>query len=210
MNNQTLLKKIANARRIVEFDSTKPVSDENWQTLLSVAQSAASSNGLEPWTLLQIDDRDLREKIAKDSPGMVKQLASAPKFIIFKKRKLTTDYKKHLMRAVHDMNEATYLKFQASFQALTHLLLDIDETAWLERQASIPLGQMLFAASLLDIDCCPMEGFFYKKVGKLLAKEGLLDLKTEQLGVAVAFGYRKENPERPKTRRPLEEILTVI
>lgn len=209
MNNEELLKKIKHARRTVTFDKSRQISDDDWQTLLKVAQNAPTSNGLEPWNILQIDNPELRKKISKSAPGMVKQLEGADKFIIFT---MTTDkaHNRHIMRDIHGYSVSDYLTFSGSFKLLHTALLDISYEAWLERQAAIPLGQILLAAGLLDIDCCPMEGFFYKKVTKILSKAGVLNPAKEKLAVAVAFGYRLNEAKHEKSRRPLDEIMKII
>ena len=64
------------------------------------------------------------------------------------------------------------------------------------------------AAALVGIDSCPIEGFHQENVEQLLAEK--FDIDTTKYGISymVAFGYRKEDPVRPKTRRDLEEIVT--
>lgn len=209
MNNEELLKKIMRTRRTVTFDKSRKISDNDWQTLLKVAQNAPTSNGLEPWKILQIDNSELRTKISKVAPGMTKQLEGADKFIIFT---MTTDkaHNKHIMRDTHGYSASGYLTFAGTFKLLQTALLDMSYEAWLERQAAIPLGQILLAAGLLDIDCCPMEGFFYKKVTQILSKAGALDPAKEKLAVAVAFGYRLNEAKHEKSRRPLDEIVKII
>lgn len=53
------------ARRTVTFDKSRQISDDDWQTLLKVTQNAPTSNGLEPWKILQIDRPEFRKKIQK-------------------------------------------------------------------------------------------------------------------------------------------------
>ena len=63
------------------------------------------------------------------------------------------------------------------------------------------------AAAQIGIDSCPIEGFDADAVNRILVEEGLID--GDRFGVAVmaAFGYREADPPRPKTRRPMKEVV---
>lgn len=69
---------------------------------------------------------------------------------------------------------------------------------------------MMTAAAQIGIDSCPIEGFSYDKVNEILEKEGLLEDGKLAVSAMVAFGYREEDPVRPKTRRAMEEVVQWI
>ncbi len=77
-------------------------------------------------------------------------------------------------------------------------------------QTYIALGNMMTAAAQIGIDSCPIEGFHREKLEEILEKEGIID--REQFGISsmVVFGYRKEDPKRPKTRKSMEEVVEWI
>ncbi|MFC4652809.1 NAD(P)H-dependent oxidoreductase [Lactococcus nasutitermitis] len=205
-----LLENQQKSRAIRDFDTEKKISNEKWQDLLEIARLAPSSNGLEPWKIIQIDSEKLREKLSTFSPGMTKQLLTADKFIFFTALKFDENYFKHLQEDVHGYDDILFKKWQKNFKRLHNEFLQIDESAWLERQVMLSVGQMVFAAGQLEVDSCIMEGFNTKEITSILEKEGVLNSEKERLTVAVAFGYRKNTPKRPKTRKKLSELLKII
>ena len=46
---------------------------------------------------------------------------------------------------------------------------------WCSKQTYIALGNMMTGAALIGIDSCPIEGFSYPEVNRILAEEGLFD-----------------------------------
>ncbi len=62
-------------------------------------------------------------------------------------------------------------------------------------------------AAMRGIDSCPIEGFKQKETDALLAEQFGVNLQEYGLAYMVAFGYRKVEP-RPKTRRPIEQIVS--
>ena len=69
---------------------------------------------------------------------------------------------------------------------------------------------MMTAAALINVDSCPMEGFDLGGVTELLEHEEIIDSNQFAPSVMVAFGYRKENPTKPKTRQPQEDVIEWI
>ena len=57
---------IDNARRrfaTKEFDPSKNIEKEDWYTILEVARLSASSFGYEPWKIISVDNKKIREEI---------------------------------------------------------------------------------------------------------------------------------------------------
>ena len=67
---------------------------------------------------------------------------------------------------------------------------------------------MMTAAALHGIDSCPIEGFHQEKTEALLQDKFGVDTSKYGLSYMVAFGYRKTDPEHPKTRRNIEDVVT--
>ena len=79
---------------------------------------------------------------------------------------------------------------------------------WASKQSYIALGNMLTAAAMIGIDSCPIEGFIKEKAEVLLREKFGVDTEKYGLSYMVAFGYRKENPRRSKSRRNIKDIIT--
>ena len=94
-------------------------------------------------------------------------------------------------------NMATYQRFQTE-----HInVLENDRTLfdWASKQTYIALANMMTGAALIGIDSCPIEGFNYAEVNRILAQTGAYDAEKYAVSVAVTFGYRAKDI-RPKSR----------
>lgn len=69
------------------------------------------------------------------------------------------------------------------------------------------MGNMMTAAAQIGIDSCPIEGIDREKVSELFAEEGIIQNNEFGVTCLVAFGYRLEEPKRPKTRQNLNDIV---
>ncbi|WP_160726070.1 NAD(P)H-dependent oxidoreductase [Bacillus sp. USDA818B3_A] len=200
------------------FDVTKKISDEDFQFILEAGRLSPSSIGIEPWVFLVIQDMNLREQLREVSWGAQGQLPTASHFVVILARtdvRYDSDYVADQMKRVKQMPDEVVQTLQSrykSFQESDLPMLDNDRALyeWSCRQTYIALGNMLTAAALIGIDSCPIEGFDYQAVNEILEKEGLLEDGKLRASVMAAFGYRAEDPKRPKTRKELNEIVRWI
>lgn len=65
---------------------------------------------------------------------------------------------------------------------------------------------MMTGAALIGIDSCPIEGFSYSEVNRILAEEGLFDPNEWGVSCMVTFGYRAKEIKK-KYRKPTEEVI---
>ena len=201
-----------------EFDSTKKISDEEFNTILEIGRVSPSSFGFEPWKFVIVQNETLREKLKEFSWGAQGQLPTASHFMIVLARKkngmlYSSDYIQHMMKDVKQLPEDVqqmYGEFYEKFQKVDFNLLESDRNLfdWATKQTYIALANMMSGAAYMGIDSCPIEGFDYNLTEQFIQDE--LNIDTEEFGpaVMVAFGYRKEEPKREKDRQVLEDITT--
>lgn len=213
--NKTIIDAFNFRHATKEFDETKEVSDKDFQTILESGRLSPSSLGLEPWHFVVIEDEQLKDKLMPYSWGAQKQLKTASHFVLILARKNVTsqsDYVQHMIRGIKQYEESTigavenkFDEFQTNFHIndSERTLLD-----WASKQTYIALGNMMTVAALLGIDSCPMEGFDLDQVTKILEEEDVIDSEHFAPSVMVAFGYRKEDPDKSKVRQPMNDILT--
>ena len=199
-----------------EFDSTKKISDEEFNTILEIGRVSPSSFGFEPWKFVIVQNETLREKLKEFSWGAQGQLPTASHFMIVLARKkngmlYSSDYIQHMMKDVKQLPEDVqqmYGEFYEKFQKVDFNLLESDRSLfdWATKQTYIALANMMSGAAYMGIDSCPIEGFDYNLTEQFIQDE--LNIDTEEFGpaVMVAFGYRKEEPKREKDRQMLEDI----
>lgn len=200
-----------------EFDKTKKLTKEQIDFILQTANLSPSSFGFEPWHFIVVQDEQLREALKPVAWGAPVKLDTASHFILGLSMKAPmtkwdSDYIMHMMKDIKQMPEDViemYSKFYRGFQE-SDFDLDTDKKLfdWASKQTYIALANMMTAAALRGIDSCPIEGFHETKTEAILKEKFGVDTDKYGLSYMVAFGYRKEDPAHPKTRRNIEEIVT--
>jgi nitroreductase len=199
-----------------EFDPNKKISEEDFRYILEAGRLSPSSVGYEPWKFVIVQNESLRRKLREVSWGAQGQLPTASHFMLIlartiKDTKYDSEYVRDQMLNVkqipEDIFEQMLVRYK-SFQEHDLNLLENERTMldWAGKQTYIALANMMTAAALIGIDSCPIEGFDYDKVQKILSEEGLLEDGHLAISVMAAFGYRAREP-RPKTRKQLENIV---
>ncbi|WP_209121235.1 NAD(P)H-dependent oxidoreductase [Alkalihalobacillus sp. BA299] len=202
-----------------EFDQSKKIPDEDFHFILEAGRLSPSSIGSEPWKFLVVQNHKLREKLREVSWGALGQLPTASHFVIILARTIkdthyNSDYLRNQFLKVRnipaDVFEQKKIRYK-TFQENDLHLLDNDRTMldWAGKQTYIALANMMTAAAQIGIDSCPIEGFEFDKVQKILEEENLLEGGHLAVSVMVAFGYRVNEP-LPKTRKMLKDIVQWI
>ncbi len=200
-----------------EFDVTKKVTEEDINFILKTGNLSPSSFGFEPWHFVVVQDKELRALLKPVAWGAPDKLDTASHFVLalsMKKPmiKWDADYINHMMKEVKQFPKDViemYSTFYKEFQE-RDFLLDTDKKLfdWASKQSYIALGNMLTSAAMIGIDSCPIEGFHQEKAEALLSDKFGIDTQKYGLSYMVAFGYRKEDPAHPKSRRNFDDIVT--
>lgn len=200
-----------------EFDSNKIIDKEDIEFILETARLSPSSFGFEPWHFIVVQDCELRELLKPVAWGAPLKLDTASHFVLGLSMKApmikwNSEYIMHMMRDVKQLPQDViemYSKFYREFQE-RDFALDTDKKMfdWASKQTYIALANMMTAAALIGVDSCPIEGFHQEKTESLLKEKFGVDIDNYGLSFMVAFGYRKETPTHPKSRRPIDSILS--
>lgn len=192
-----------------KFDNTKKIGTEALDTLLKATQLAPSSYGLQNYKILVVEDAAIREQL-KDAAFGQSQLTDASQVIVFAAETEVNEafVAKYIDSIASTRNvDRTYLAdFENMMNGTIERLSEDQKIAWAHKQAYLALGVLISAASELEIDTCPMEGF---NAGKF---DEILGLKEKGLttSVIVPIGYRAEDDQYAqlaKVRRPLSELV---
>jgi nitroreductase len=197
------------------FDTNKKISDEDFHFILETGRLSPSSVGLEPWKFVVIQDAALREKLKPVSGGAQGQLPTASHFVVIlarRKEGLRHDsvHVIKMMKDIHQMPEEVVQGLSGFYKTFVETELEDNDRLifeWASKQTYIALGNMMTAAAQIGIDSCPIEGFDKKQVTSILQNEGIINANDFGVACMVAFGYRQEDPKRPKTRQNLDEIV---
>ncbi|MDY0941682.1 MULTISPECIES: NAD(P)H-dependent oxidoreductase [Priestia] len=212
---QEILKAYQFRHACKEFDTNKKISDEDFRFILETGRLSPSSVGLEPWKFVVIQDAALREKLKPVSGGAQGQLPTASHFVVILARgkeglRHDSVHVIKMMKDIHHMPEEVVQNLSGFYKSFVETELEDNDRLifeWASKQTYIALGNMMTAAAQIGIDSCPIEGFDKKQVTTILKNEGIIEGNDFGVACMVAFGYRKENPKRPKTRQNLDEIV---
>ncbi len=199
------------------FDKSKIISESDFKCLLEIAQYSPSSMGLEPWNLIVLQNSEIRQEIRPFASGAQRQLDSCSHFVIFTvKTDLDPEspYFKHICLDIKDMDIESYQAFVIKLTDFQKQRLGVTDSRakidWASKQAYIAMGNMMFAASLLGIDSCPIEGFIPSEVKRILLKHSAIS-KEDHIAVMLALGYKlSDGNSHKKNRRKLNEIVKYV
>ncbi len=195
-----------------KFDSTKKIADSDFEQLMESVQLSASSYGLQPYHILIITNKEIREQLKQVSWGQ-SQITDASHLIVFANQtnfdsKLIEDYLTNvsITRNIPLENLNEYSDFMKS--KLLDLPANIKST-WAAKQTYIALGNLIQAAAELKIDTCPIEGFEADKYNTILK----LNEKELTAAVVLPMGYRSKEDQTQhyaKVRKSKENLFTYL
>jgi nitroreductase len=204
------------------FDDTKTIPSDKFEFLLETIRLSPSSFGMEPWRLIVVRDKNLREQLKEHCWGQ-QQITTCSELLVFSVDidcvKPFSDYVKKMFarRGLSEEMQDAYNPRYDGYHA--GLLEDADDAIseaiktqdglgnreryhWCAKQCYIALGNLMNSAAAIGIDSCPIEGFEKEEVENLLGLDG----QTRQVAVIVALGYRV-NVQPVKYRLSLDEIV---
>lgn len=151
------------------FDETREVKEEDLQKILEAVHFAPSSLGQQPYHITIVKDKTVKEKLYNASMGHQKQIITAPVVLVFSAR---TDLLGRREGYYEMMKEVSpdYAKRMKTYILLNWFqqLFSFKIKSWSWANTGIALGFALAAAAELQVDSCPMEGFFKGKTRRIL------------------------------------------
>ncbi|MEY4346052.1 MAG: putative nitroreductase YfkO [Pseudomonadota bacterium] len=208
-----LLKKLEWRYATKKMNPAKSVPQEKVERILEAARLAPTSSGLQPFEIIVITNKDVREQIKPKAWGQ-NQITDGSHLLVFA---AWDNYTPERINAMFDMTNAqrggtnegweNYRKLLLSTYPPRDAQVNFEHAA---RQAYIGLGAALIAAAFEEVDATPMEGFDPK------ALDDILNLNARGLrSVAIVpLGYREESGDwlvnLKKVRRPREQFITEV
>lgn len=194
-----------------KYDTTKKVSEDDLQQIKEAIRLSPSSYGLQAFKILDIKDKDIREKL-KLASYWQPQITEASHLLVF------CGY-----ADVNDGHIDEYLNLKADTQGFDVELLKefrnfmkvfiegrkSGKQVWTAKQTYIALSNAIAACAELKIDSTPMEGFEAEKYNEILG----LSSKGLKADVLLAIGYRSDEDETQydiKIRKPMESLFEIV
>ena len=191
--NQSFTSSLEWRRAVKHFGS----GDVDVSPVVKAMVNAPSSFGLQPYKILAITNKELKEKL---------------KSVSYNQSQVTECHTLFILCARNDVEVRAeeYLKATGA-ETMRDMLMGFvkylpDKTAWAAKQAYIALGFGLAAAAEHKIASCPMEGFSPADVAKLLNLP-------ETLVPVVYLAVGESTPEDgtyPRFRFPESDLLLTV
>jgi nitroreductase len=197
-------------RYAVKRMTGEKVPQEKIDVVLEAARLAPTSSGIQPFSILQITDRQLREQI-KPIAFNQPQITEASHLLVFASWvDVTPEQVENVFNRVaternqpSDTHKAYLERVQGHFAGMT----SEQRAHWAARQTYIAFGVAIAAAASERIDATPMEGFNNAELDKLL---GLPEKGLHSLSL-LALGHRDPTNDwlvnLKKVRRSKEDFV---
>jgi nitroreductase/dihydropteridine reductase len=202
------------------YDPTRKVPEEVMQQIYEVLRTSPSSVNSQPWHFIVASTPEAKARIAKGVGGQFSyneaKVLNASHVILFCAR--VGGVEQHLDNLLEqesrdgrykdDAAKAGGAKGRLGYVDLHRYALK-DLPQWFEKQTYIALGNAMLAASALEVDTTPMEGFDAAALDAefKLHEQGLSSL------VLLSFGYHADsdfNAALPKSRLSREQVFTFL
>lgn len=194
------------------FDSNKKITEIDIDILKKAIQLSTSSYGLQPYRVLIVENKEIREQLKPFSWNQG-QIVDASHLFVF--ANIVDFDDAHIDNYVNNVAttrkiKSEELKGYSDFMKskITTLPLNI-KSNWTAKQTYLALGNLLNAAAELKIDVTPMEGFETDKYNEILGLEKL----GLNASLVAPIGYRHEEDATqhfPKVRKSLDELFVTI
>ena len=196
-----------------KMDSEKLVPENKVEQILEAIRLTASSSGLQPYEVIVITNKDIRQKIRAVANDQ-SQVTDCSHLLVFA---AWDNYTADRINAAFDMTESIRNFTSESGTAYRQMLLKAypardAETNFTHaaKQAYIGLGTALIAAAYEQVDCTPMEGFNPPAVDDILG----LQAKGLRSVILLPLGYRNADEDwlikLKKVRRAKEQFISWI
>lgn len=191
----------------------QPVPQEKLDRILEAIRLAPSSMGLQPYTVLLIEDKELKKQIrpiAFNQP----QIEESAQLLVFAAWANVTpeqieEYIRHTAE-VRNMPVTALDDFKNTLLNMAAGRTAEENFNWAARQAYIAFGTALVAAAAEKVDATPMEGFNSAALDELLN----LNEKGLKSVTLLPLGYRDaENDwlaKLPKVRREKDKFFIAL
>lgn len=194
------------------FDSERPVEPELIHQLKEGISLSASSLGLQPYKILEIENPDLRYELYSLCWEQVSIIDAPHLFLFCNMTRFSNEYLDFITTRNSEAKHWDEVKKQ-SFRSIIHFLEKENGRQFFNNQTSndvhVALGIALACCADLKLDSCPINGFQYNRVKKLLH----LEAKNLEPAAFLAVGYRSSEDETqffPKVRKPIDDLFEKI
>lgn len=194
---------------VKKFDALKKVSNENLSLLMESINLTATSYGLQPIKVLNIQNREIREKLFFHSWEQRQVLDASHYFVFTSLKKVDNDWIEDIVHSKGLSMNKTPEEMKFYEDLIKNKLAEKTKeemSQWCSKQNYIALGNVLTVAAMLKIDTCPMEGLDPKKYDEILN----LNSTNWKADFALCIGYRHVEDKHQKYKKCRRELSSVV
>jgi nitroreductase len=196
-----------------KMNPAKAVPQEKVDRILEAARLAPTSSGLQPFEIIVVTSKEVREQIKPKAWGQG-QITDCSHLLVFA---AWDTYTAERINAMFDMTNAQRGGTNEGWENYRQMLLNSYPAREAQtnfehaaRQAYIGLGAALIAAAFEEVDSTPMEGFDPKALDEILG----LQARGLRSVAIMPLGYRDETGDwlvnLKKVRRPRDQFVTEV
>ena len=208
-----LLEKLQWRYATKKMDPTKSVSPEKVNRIVEAARLAPTSSGLQPFQILVVTNKEIREQIKPNAWGQA-QVTDCSHLLVFA---AWDNYTAERINQMYDLmiaeRESTNEGLENYRQNLlaTYPVRDAEVNfQHAAKQVYLALGAALIAAAFEEVDSTPMEGFNPQAVDEILG----LRARGLRSVVILPLGYRETDKDwlvnLKKVRRSTADFVTEV
>lgn len=197
---------------VKKFDAAKILSEEKVEGLKQAFNLTATSYGLQPITMLVLQNKALQNELVAHSYGQLQVAQASHVLVICTQDAIDKDYITGYFRQVKKIRGTADSILDPFKDAMVadFSKKDIQEIRhWAKNQAYLAMGNLLTICAMEKIDSCPMEGFDPSGYTEVLdlASKGLAPV------LILPVGYRADDDqfsEFKKVRKDLNDSVIDI
>lgn len=186
---------------------------EKIDNILEATRLSASSMGLQPYTILVIENEEVKKKlqpVAYNQP----QITESSHLLVFAAwENVTVEHVDEYINSIANVRNVSLESldgFKASLMNIVHGRTQQQKFEWAARQAYIAFGTAITAAAVEEVDATPMEGFSPDAVDEIL---GLKEKGLRSVTI-LALGYRDVEKDflvnAKKVRRESDKLILKV
>ncbi|MGB5554548.1 MAG: NAD(P)H-dependent oxidoreductase [Flavobacteriaceae bacterium] len=194
---------------VKKFDPERMLPNDKIEVLKEAFNLTATSYGLQPVSLLVIQNKVLQEQLVPCSFGQEQVAHASHVLVVCIQKKVDEAYIANYFNQVGKLRGTSDAILKPFKEALIDSFASKEENQikqWATNQAYLAMGNLLTVCALEKIDSCPMEGFESETYDQILAldKRGLTSV------LVLPVGYRAKDDmfsEFKKVRKNIDESV---
>ncbi len=181
--------------------------------ILEATRLSASSMGLQPYTILVIENEELKKKLQPAAYNQPQIVESSHLLVFAAWENVTEEHVHEYLESIAKARNVTLESlngFKSSLMNIVHGRTQAQKYEWAARQAYIAFGTAITAAAVEEVDATPMEGFNPETFDEIL---GLKEKGLRSVTI-LALGYRDSEKDilvnAKKVRRDRDKLILKV